>query len=56
MRRDLGFGPCEECARARALSLSLSLFVCESWKSFEGKMKVALVLRLKLVILRSTCN
>ena len=52
MRRDLAFGPCEECARARALSL----FVCESWKSFEGKMKVALVLRLKLVILRSTCN
>ena len=38
------------------LSLSLSLFVCESWKSFEGKMKVALVLRLKLVILRSMCN
>ena len=33
-----------------SLSLSLSLFVCESWKSFEGKMKVALVLRLKLVI------
>ena len=48
---------CERSVIGRCVrGLSLSLSVCESWNSFEGKMKAALVLQLKWVILQSTCN